>query len=103
MLGLANRFDCLGRRILVAKGAAVSDAAVDDSEQEDEASGGVQVIPGILRFYNTSTRLFGIRYPHGNRCVSWSGRILSSWIFRLYVTLHKHTRRKSEPSATCAT
>lgn len=102
MLYFANRFDCLGRRILVAKGAVVSDTAVDDNEQGDEASGGTQVIPGILRFYDTSTKLFGIRYPHGNRCVRSSGRILS-WTFMSYVNVAQTYAAQSEPIAVRGT
>ena len=63
----ANMFDCLRRRILVAKDSAGSDALADENEQKEANSGGMQIIPGILRFYDTSTKLFGIRYPHGNR------------------------------------
>lgn len=75
MFTLRNRFDCLRRRILVAKDSSFSDAAAGENEREGEASGGVPVIPGILRFYDTSTKLFGIRYPHGNRYVRKSAGI----------------------------
>lgn len=79
-----RRFDCLGRRILVPKPddfttttTAIAEGGDDDTEREEEKEGdkqelegrggGVQLIPGMLRSYDTSTGLFNIRYSHGNR------------------------------------
>lgn len=78
MFILFRRFDCLGRRILVpADDPAASVAETDGEDDDDECqaekeggegqAGGVQLIPGMLRFYDTSTGLFSIRYSHGNR------------------------------------
>ena len=58
----------------MAKKSDDSDAA-DESELEEErekqgeaiSGDGVSVVPGVLTFYDTATKLFGIRYPHGNR------------------------------------
>lgn len=36
-------------------------------EEREDLGGVVQLIPGMLMSYDTSTRLFGIRYTHGNR------------------------------------
>lgn len=38
-----------------------------DKEGGEDQAGEVQLIPGMLRFYDTSTGLFSIRYSHGNR------------------------------------
>lgn len=78
-----RRFDCLGRRIIVPKPddftttANVKDGDDDESCKQEEEGGEkgdregrgrmVQLIPGMLRSYDTSTGLFGIRYSFGNR------------------------------------
>ncbi|CAM9420486.1 unnamed protein product [Ectocarpus fasciculatus] len=40
-----------------------------ETEEKEEKEGGepVELVPGMLKSYDTSTGLFGIRYPHGNR------------------------------------
>lgn len=52
---------------MVAQKNVVSSETVEDSGQEGEEGGHVDVIPGMVKFYDTSSRLFGIRYSHGNR------------------------------------
>lgn len=76
-----GRFDCLGRRVILPTGDSAATVAArgrgDGDECEAEREGGedqagvggegVQLIPGMLRSYDTSTGLFSIRYAHGNR------------------------------------
>lgn len=36
-------------------------------KDEDEEGARVHIVPGMLKFYDVSTGLFGIRYSNGNR------------------------------------
>lgn len=59
------RFDCLRRKILVAEKAG--EDVDQEKQQQGEEVEHMRVVPGILRFYDSSTGLFGIRYSDGNR------------------------------------